>query len=225
MGLAAGHPVGVRRRRRLRPDAVKEILDHGRYWSNRDVGAPFGQTAGWFADASWVHYAIVKVFGLVSSSPGTVSALYFFVCFPLAALTAYWLARTIEISRTAAVCVGVLFSVLPGHQLKFAHLWLAGYWVVPLALSLVLVVSGHVRADLRGSVAWTRVRDTRGLSQPTSTVPSLTSALGSPIATSSDGVLVGFDLRGRRAALVSAQGSSAVEQRGNRVLYRLPESS
>ncbi|HEV7186620.1 MAG TPA: hypothetical protein VGN28_01865 [Blastococcus sp.] len=46
----------------------------------------------------------------MSSSPGTVSALYFFVCFPLAALTAYWLARTIEISRTAAVCVGVLFS-------------------------------------------------------------------------------------------------------------------
>jgi hypothetical protein len=137
---------------------VKDILDHGWYWSNPDVGAPFGQTAGWFADASWVHYAVVKVLGLVSSSPATVSALYFFLCFPLAALTAYWLARTLGISRTAAVLVGVLFSVLPGHQLKFAHLWLSGYWVVPLAIWLVLVVSGHVRDDLRGSVGWTRVR-------------------------------------------------------------------
>ena len=130
---------------------VKDILDHGWYWSNPDVGAPFGQTAGWFTDASWAQYAIIKAFGLVSSSPATVSALYFFACFPLAALTAYWLARTVGISRTAAVLVGVLFSVLPGHQLKFAHLWLAGYWVVPLALWLVLVVSGHVRAELRGS--------------------------------------------------------------------------
>ena len=91
---------------------VREILDHGWYWSNPDVGAPFGQTAGWFADASWIHFAIVKVFGLLSSSPATVSALYFFACFPLAALSAYWLARTVGISRTAAVLVGVLFSVL-----------------------------------------------------------------------------------------------------------------
>jgi hypothetical protein len=137
---------------------VKDILDQGWYWSNPDIGAPFGQTAGWFADASWTHYAVVKVIGLVSSSPATVSALYFFVGFPLAALTAYWLARTLDISRAAAVMVGVLFSVLPGHQLTFGHLWLAGYWVVPLALWLVLVVSGHVRADLRGSLARTCLR-------------------------------------------------------------------
>ncbi|MEP6650124.1 MAG: hypothetical protein ABJA74_09445 [Lapillicoccus sp.] len=137
---------------------VKDILDHGWYWSNSDVGAPFGQTTGWFADASWVHYAAVKILGLVSSSPATVSALYFFLCFPLAALTAYWLARTLGISRSASVMVGVLFSLLPGHQLKFAHLWLSGYWVVPLAIWLVLVVSGYLRADLRESVAWTRAR-------------------------------------------------------------------
>ena len=99
---------------------VKDILDNGWYWSNPDVGAPFGQTAGWFADASWIHYAVIKALGVFSSSPATVSALYFFLCFPLAALTAYWLARQVGISRVAAVVVGVLFSVLPGHQLKFA---------------------------------------------------------------------------------------------------------
>ena len=64
--------------------------------------------------------------------------------------------------------------------------------------------------------------DTQGLSQPTSTVATLTSALGSPIATTSDGVLVAFDLRGRRAALIASLGSSAVEQRGDRVLNRCP---
>jgi hypothetical protein len=117
---------------------VKDILDHGWYWANPDVGAPFGQTAGWFADASWTHYAAVKVLGLLSSSPATVSALYFFVCFPLAALTAYWLARHVGISRMAAIVVGVLFSVLPGHQTMFSHLWLAAYWVLPLALWLVV---------------------------------------------------------------------------------------
>jgi hypothetical protein len=137
---------------------VKGILDHGWYWFNPDVGAPFGQTAGWFVDGSWVHYAAIKLLGLLFSSPATVSALYFFAGFPLAALTAYWLARTVGISRGAAVTVGVLFSVFPGHQLKFGHLWLAGYWVVPLALWLVLVIAGYVPTDVKASTAWTRAR-------------------------------------------------------------------
>ncbi len=137
---------------------VKDILDHGWYWSNPDIGAPFGQTAGWFTDASWVHYAAIKVIGLGSSSPATVSALYFFLCFPLAALTAYWLSRAIAISRAASVVVGVLFSVLPNHQTMFEHLWLSGYWVVPLAVWLVLVTSGYVRAHYRDSIRWTRIR-------------------------------------------------------------------
>jgi hypothetical protein len=117
---------------------VKEILDHGWYWSNPDVGAPFGQQSGWFSDASWIHFLVIRIIGLVSSSPFTVSALYFFVCFPLAALAAYWLSRRVGISRTGAVVVGVLFSVLPGHQHRFGHLWLDGYWVVPIAFWLVL---------------------------------------------------------------------------------------
>ena len=38
----------------------------------------------------------------------------------------------------------MLFAVLPGHQIWFAHLWLAAYWMVPLALWLVVEVArGH----------------------------------------------------------------------------------
>lgn len=123
---------------------VKEILDHGWYWANPDVGAPFGQHSGWFSDGSWTHFLVIRILGLFSSSPFTVSALYFFLCFPLAGLTAYWLCRRLHISRTAAVMVGVLFSVLPGHQHRFGHLWLQGYWVVPIALWLILLAAGRL---------------------------------------------------------------------------------
>ena len=66
------------------------------------------------------------------ATPPRPSALFFLLGFPLAALTAYWLAREVGTTRPAAVAVGVLFSVLPGHQEWFHHLWLAAYWVVPL---------------------------------------------------------------------------------------------
>ena len=123
---------------------VKEILDHGWYWANPDVGAPFSQHSGWFSDGSWTHFLVVRILGLFSSSPFTVSALYFFLCFPLAGLTAYWLCRRLHISRTAAVVVGVLFSVLPGHQHRFGHLWLQGYWVVPIAVWLLLLAADRL---------------------------------------------------------------------------------
>lgn len=102
------------------------------------LGAPFGQTKGWFPSDDHVHFLVVKVLGLFSDSPYTVGALYFVAGFPAAALTAFWLARQVGASRTGAIVAGVLFAVLPAHQLKFEHLWLAGYWTVPLGLWVVL---------------------------------------------------------------------------------------
>lgn len=131
---------------------VKDILDHGWYWANPDVGAPFGQSSGWFADASWTHYALVKLLGLLSSDPATVSALSFFVGFPLAALAMYALARRVGVGTVAAVVVGVLFSVLPRHQEMFPHLWLAGYWVLPIAMWLVLRAVGRLPTSPRTGV-------------------------------------------------------------------------
>ena len=67
--------------------------------------------------------------------------------------------------------------------------------------------------------------DTRGLSQPAVAAATLRAALGAPIASTSDGELVAFDLRAHRTALISSLGPSAVEQRGHLVLHRLPEPS
>jgi hypothetical protein len=115
------------------------------------LGAPFGQSAGWFPSDDQIHFLAVKVIGLFSDSPYTVGAIYFVLGFPAAALTAYWLLRELGSHWAPAVTTAVLFSVLPGHQLKFEHLWLAGYWVVPLGLWLVLRVG-------RGLPLWTAIR-------------------------------------------------------------------
>ena len=65
-------------------------------------------------------------------------ALYFMATFPLAAVTMYWLCRRYGVVRPAAVMAGVLFSVVPGHQERFPHLFLAAYWTVPFAAWLVI---------------------------------------------------------------------------------------
>ncbi|NMM34710.1 MAG: hypothetical protein HHJ13_12060 [Phycicoccus sp.] len=117
---------------------IKDVLGHGWYGHNHDLGAPFGQDASWYPHADQLHLFLVRLIGFTSDNPFTVGALYFMLGFPLAALSMYWLARQRGLSRVGSVVAGVLFSVLPGHQLKYEHLWLASYWVVPLGMWLVL---------------------------------------------------------------------------------------
>ena len=118
--------------------AFKGTLDNGSYSSNPDLGAPFHQDASWYPHADHLHLVLAKGIGLFSDNPFTVSAIYFFLGFPLAALSMYWLARQRHLGRPGSVVAGVLFSVIPGHQTMFQHLWLASYWVVPLGMWLVL---------------------------------------------------------------------------------------
>jgi hypothetical protein len=118
---------------------IKGMVDHGSSVSNPNLGAPFHQDTSWFPHADHLHlFLTAKVIGIFSDNPFTISAIYFFLGFPLAALSMYWLARQRNLGRLGSVVAGVLFSVIPGHQIKFSHLWLASYWVVPLGMWLVL---------------------------------------------------------------------------------------
>ena len=125
------------------------------YGLNSHVGAPFGMNQSWFTTADVINFASIRLIGLFTDSPATAGAVFFILGFPAAALSAYWLGRQLQLTRPAAVTVGVLFAVLPGHQLWFAHLWLSAYWMVPLAVWLVIQVARGIpiwpaRADLRG---------------------------------------------------------------------------
>ncbi|MGO4343138.1 hypothetical protein [Pedococcus sp. 2YAF34] len=120
---------------------VRAILHSDWYRVNDHVGAPFGLNQAWFSTADVLNFAGIKVLGLFTDSAATASAVFFVLGFPAAALAAYWLARELGVTRPAAVVTGVLFSVIPGHQEWFAHLWLAAYWVVPLAVWLAIRVA------------------------------------------------------------------------------------
>lgn len=131
---------------------VSAILDGAPYQSSGRVGAPFGLNGSWFATADQLNFALLRAIGLVTDSPSTAAVIFFVLGFPAAGLSAYWLARQLGVHRPAAVMVGTLFAVLPGHQTWFSHLWVAAYWVVPLGVWLVL-------RTLRGQRLWPPLRD------------------------------------------------------------------
>ena len=147
MGLAGDAPYVLMQ--------VRTILEESWVAPTARIGAPGGMNPAWHSTAEVFDFATVRLLGLFGGSPATVSALFFIAQFPLAALSAYWLARRLGIARPGAVVVGVLFAMLPGHQVWFAHLWLAAYWMVPLALWLVVEVA-------RGNTLWPPLANLHG---------------------------------------------------------------
>ena len=126
---------------------LRDLYDHGWYWHDQDLGFPFGQNGSLFPELNVLHMAIVKALGLFFSDPYSPGVVYFVAGFPLAALAMFVLARSQGIDRRAAMVIGVLFAVAPGHQERFGHLWLASYWTVPIGIWLVLQVMSGPRED------------------------------------------------------------------------------
>ena len=137
---------------------LRDIHDHGWYWHNPDLGYPFGQDASFFPELNVLHVLVVKAIDLVVPGVYTAGGLYFVLSFPLTGLTGYLLARSQGLGRPAGFVLGVLLANAPGHAERFGHLYLAQYWVVPVALWLVLEVArGRALLSPRsGTVPWWR---------------------------------------------------------------------
>ena len=135
---------------------LDDIITNGWFWSNSAIGFPLGQQASFFPELDVIHVLGVKALAVLGGDAATVGALYFFIGFPLIAVTTYLLCRSEHLALPASVVVAVLFAVAPYHQERFEHLWLASYWTVPIALWLVLAVArGTTPFDPGGSTSRT----------------------------------------------------------------------
>jgi hypothetical protein len=123
---------------------IKDVLDHGWYNQNPDLGAPLGQELYDFPQGGDnLNFLLIKGLGLLSSNPALVMNLFFLLMFPLSALTALFVMRTLGISRGPAFLASVLFAVLPYHfGHGEAHLFISAYYMVPLSAYLILAILG-----------------------------------------------------------------------------------
>ena len=140
---------------------LKDIYDHGWYWHNTDIGFPFGQNGSFFPELNAIHVAMISALNMLFSSPYTAGVLFFVASFPLTGVAGYLLARSQGLSRMAGLLLGVLFANAPGHAERYGHLYLSAYWVVAIAMWLVLEVArgrSLLTRDADGRVRWRGAR-------------------------------------------------------------------
>jgi hypothetical protein len=139
---------------------AKAMEDHGGYFENPSLGAPFGQELQDFAvGTDRLNLDLLRLLGLLGS-PALAVNLFFLLTFPLAAAAAFLAFRLLGVARAAAVVCSLLFALAPYHfERGEGNLFLSAYWVVPLGAYLVLAtLAGEPlfrrREGATGPLAW-----------------------------------------------------------------------
>jgi hypothetical protein len=143
---------------------AKTMEDHGGYFENPSLGAPFGQDLHDFAvGTDRLNLDLLRLL-LVFGSPAAAVNVFFLLTFPLAAAAAFLVFRMLEVARAAAVICALLFALAPYHfERGEGNLFLSAYWVVPLGAYLVLATLGgdslfRRREDATGLLAYASSR-------------------------------------------------------------------
>lgn len=120
----------------------KGISDNGQWYTYPDLGAPGTGQLYDYPGADGVHLLEVLVMSLLVSDYAVLLNMFLWLSYPLIALAAMWAMRRFGLSRSASIVFALLYTAIPFHQSRVnGHIFLSSYWVVPLAVALVVLVA------------------------------------------------------------------------------------
>jgi hypothetical protein len=131
---------------------TKATVDHGWWWFNPSIGAPFGFDARAFPANNNVDQAIVWVLSRwLPPDAFAIMNLAWVAMVVLSGLSATWCMRKLGATSASAVVAGTLFALSPYALYRnIGHIWMAIYLVPFPATIALLLVSGR----LPDRVAW-----------------------------------------------------------------------
>ena len=123
---------------------IRTTVDNGWYWQNPAIGAPGGLQLYDFPGLDNSVAIQLLVFSLFTHNAMLVLNLFYLLTFPLVTLAAFYVLRQFNVSFAPALLCSVLYAFLPYHFMRNeTHFLLSAYYVVPLAVLVVLWVSAH----------------------------------------------------------------------------------
>jgi phosphoglycerol transferase len=130
---------------------IKGMRDNGWFFQNRFVGAPGGLNHNDWPLAETLHFVLLKIISWFTPNFGANLNFFFLLGFPLTAWAGLYTFRALKISDPLAITGSLLYAFLPYHFLRGEqHVYLAGYYTIPL---IVLVVLWMMDSELFASRA------------------------------------------------------------------------
>jgi phosphoglycerol transferase len=120
---------------------VKGLLEDGWYLHNDCLGAPGSMDLHDFPFVDSLFFVMLKGLALATHDFTLALNLFFLLTFPLTTLSSLLVLRRFQVSTGPAVVASLLYTFLPYHLLRGeGHVFLAAYFLVPLAVELMLRV-------------------------------------------------------------------------------------
>ena len=124
---------------------IKSIIQNGTTLITPLEGGATGADMFDYLYSDKLSFLTVKVIGTFVKNPYTVATLFYFLNHYLIALIGVWVCRKLKISRPLSVAAGVLYGFSPFIGMRFGHLWLTPYFMLPVAcLAAIWVIDGKV---------------------------------------------------------------------------------
>jgi phosphoglycerol transferase len=138
---------------------VKSVVDAGWWLDNPFLGAPGAGEMHDFPVNATSHFLILRGLAVAFRDWAVLENVFFLLSFPLAALAAQAFLRALGLGRGWAGAGGLLYAFLPYHLARGEnHLFLATYYLVPLALWLAMRIADGsewlIHAAPDGRRAW-----------------------------------------------------------------------
>jgi len=120
---------------------IKTGIDNPWYWQNDYQGMPATlQSADYPAEISASFlFLLIKILSMAVPQSALVMNLSYLASFPLVALSALFVLRSLRVSYAPALVMSLLYTFIPYHFYHGeVHLFLAAYFTVPFMVLLVL---------------------------------------------------------------------------------------
>jgi phosphoglycerol transferase len=119
---------------------VKGLANGHWYYTNDRLGYPFGMELYDFPTGDHLQLLVYKTIAtLVGGDAALAVNLGYLAGFIVIAVVAYLVLCTLGARPVIAAAIGILYAFLPDHFLRgTVHLFLAGYFAVPLAILVIL---------------------------------------------------------------------------------------
>jgi phosphoglycerol transferase len=111
---------------------IQRVIEGTWYFINDRSGFPFGSNHLDYPTSDSGSYLALKLLGLIVQTSIAAHNLYFLLGFPLAALSAYLVSRSIGASKYFAIFTAIIYAFTSFHFARIGHLFFTWYFVVPL---------------------------------------------------------------------------------------------
>ncbi|KAF5083711.1 hypothetical protein DSECCO2_85120 [anaerobic digester metagenome] len=118
---------------------IKGLIENSWWYTNNNLGMPFGQENYDFPLTNSLDLTIIKVLGIFFQNYALTYNIFFILTFPLTTIVSFYVFQKLGISIVPGIFGSLLFTFIPYHFLRgLPHIFLTSYYIIPL-ITLVLI--------------------------------------------------------------------------------------